>query len=65
MRTGEIDNVLVMAHQQAVLRTARRLLGRDEDAKDAVQEVFMRLLRGHRSIRGDLGAWLYRVTVNI
>ncbi len=25
----------------------------------------MRLLRSHTNIRGDLGAWLYRVTVNI
>jgi RNA polymerase sigma-70 factor (ECF subfamily) len=66
MRADEIDNVLWMAHQQTVLRTARRLLRREEDAKDAAQEALMRLLKGHKGIRGDpWRAWLYRVTVNI
>jgi len=64
MRAEEFD-ALATAHQQAVLRTARRLLRQDEDAMDAVQEVFVRLLRSHANVRGDLGAWLYRVTVNI
>ena len=64
MRAVEFDAVIV-AHQPSVLRTARRLLGHGEDAKDAVQEVFLRLLGKHADVHGDLGAWLYRVTVNI
>ena len=56
---------LVAEHQALVLRTAYRLLGRVEDAQDAAQEVFLRLLRNLRRIEGDPKAWLYRVTVNI
>lgn len=53
------------AHQQRVLRTAYRLLGRMEDAQDACQEVFLRLLRNLDTLDGDPAAWLYRVTVNV
>jgi RNA polymerase sigma-70 factor, ECF subfamily len=64
MREVEFDT-LVRSHEQAVLRTAYRLLGPGEDAKDAVREVFLRLLSNRASVHGNLGAWLYRVTVNI
>lgn len=57
--------VLMAAHQQRVLRTAYRLLGRVEDAQDATQEVFLRLLRNLDRVDGDPQAWLYRVTVNV
>jgi len=56
---------LVALHQQKVLRTAYRLLGRVEDAQDAAQEVFLRLLKNLHRIDGDPQAWLYRVTVNV
>ena len=56
---------LVALHQQKVLRTAYRLLGRLEDAQDAAQEVFLRLLKNMHRIDGDAQAWLYRVTVNV
>ena len=56
---------LVATHQALVLRTAYRLLGRIEDAQDASQEVFLRLLHHLRRIEGDPRAWLYRVTVNV
>ena len=64
MERTEIDT-LVTLHERAVLRTASRLLGPGEDAKDVVQEVFLRLLNNGASIHGNMGAWLYRVTVNI
>jgi RNA polymerase sigma factor (sigma-70 family) len=63
MRAVEFD-VLMTAHQPGVLRAARRLLRHEEDAQDAVQEVFLRLLVGRSNVQGDPGAWLYRVTVN-
>jgi RNA polymerase sigma-70 factor (ECF subfamily) len=62
---GLVFEELVAAHQALVLRTAYRLLGRMEDAQDAAQEVFLRLLRNLRRIEGDPRAWLYRVTVNV
>jgi RNA polymerase sigma-70 factor (ECF subfamily) len=64
LRDVEFD-AFMAAHQEAVLRTARRLLRQGEDAKDAAQEVFLRLLRSRSNVQGDLGAWLYRVTVNV
>lgn len=56
---------IVALHQQKVLRTAYRLLGRVEDAQDAAQEVFLRLLKNLHRIEGDAQGWLYRVTVNV
>jgi RNA polymerase sigma-70 factor, ECF subfamily len=57
---------LIRAHERRVLRLAVRLVGHLEDAQDISQDVFMKL---HRELRRfeeapDLGAWLYRVTVN-
>jgi RNA polymerase sigma-70 factor, ECF subfamily len=62
--SGRFDE-LHAANQQRVLRTALRLLGRLEDAQDAAQEVFLRLLHHLDSVDGDAQAWLYRVTVNV
>lgn len=64
-RTHPSFDEIVSLHQQKVLRTAYRLLGRVEDAQDAAQEVFLRLLKNMHRIDGDPQAWLYRVTVNI
>jgi RNA polymerase sigma-70 factor (ECF subfamily) len=61
---SEFDE-LVAAHRQMVLRTAYRLLGNPEDARDAAQEVFLRLFKNQATIDGDPKAWLYRVTVNV
>lgn len=52
-------------HERMVINTAYRLLGRMEDARDAAQEVFLRLLKNIGRVEGDPKAWLYRVTVNI
>ena len=58
---------LLSTHEQLVLRTAVRLLGRRDDARDAAQEVFLRLYRNLNRIRedADLRPWLYTVTVNV
>ena len=48
-----------------VLRTACRLLGGIEDARDAAQEVFLRLFRNRAGINGDPKAWLYRANANV
>jgi RNA polymerase sigma-70 factor (ECF subfamily) len=58
---------LMEIHEHQVLRTAGRVLGRREEARDAAQEVFLRLYRHLPSIREehDLKPWLYRVTVNV
>jgi RNA polymerase sigma-70 factor, ECF subfamily len=45
---------------------ARRLAGNDEDARDIVQESYLRAYRAVRSFRGDarFSTWLYRITAN-
>ncbi len=58
---------IVNLHESLVLRVAQRILLQGEDAKDAAQEVFIRL---HRTLdrfdeEKDLGPWLYRLTVNV
>ena len=58
---------LVVLHERVVLRFAQRLLLNREAARDAAQEVFLRLYRNIRSIdeRRELSPWLYRTTSNI
>lgn len=58
---------LVSEHENTVLRTAWRLLGNAEDARDIAQEAFLRLHRNLGRLDPDrgIGAWLYRVTVNL
>jgi len=58
---------IIRAHERLVLRTAQRMLANEEDAKDAAQEVFLRLYK-RLSKFGDeheLVPWLYRVSINI
>jgi RNA polymerase sigma-70 factor (ECF subfamily) len=58
---------LIDCYQRKVLSTAWRMLGNREDARDAAQEVFLRVhmyLSGFRSDQ-DFAAWLYRIIVNV
>ena len=45
---------------------AHRLTGNEEDARDVVQEAYLRAYRGLQSFRGDaqFTTWLYRITAN-
>ena len=68
-RSGDAEafDGLMIATEEQVLRLAGRLLGDRELARDAAQEVFLRVfkyLRGFRD-REDFRAWLYRITVNV
>lgn len=58
---------VVICSERRVIRVAWRILGSEEDARDAAQEVFMRLYKHlHRFKREqDFDAWLYRITVNV
>jgi RNA polymerase sigma-70 factor (ECF subfamily) len=56
------------AHHQRLYRLARRLSGRAEDARDLVQETFLRAARAPGSIPAGPSheeAWLVRVLINI
>lgn len=45
---------------------ARRLVSNDDDARDVVQEAYLRAFRSIRKFRGDaqFSTWLYRITAN-
>src|SRR5688500_3131523 len=45
---------------------AKRLTGNEEDARDVVQESYLRAYRGLERFRGDaqFSTWLYRITAN-
>jgi len=45
---------------------ARRLSGNDEDARDVVQEAYLRAWKGIGKFRGDaaFSTWMYRITAN-
>lgn len=58
----------IMIHtQQKVMATAWRMLGNEADARDASQEVFLRVYKylGRFKQEQDFFAWLYTITVNV
>ena len=58
---------LMMAHQQRVMATAWRMLGNREDARDAAQEVFLRLYKHLHKYdpQQEFFGWLYRIIINV
>jgi RNA polymerase sigma-70 factor (ECF subfamily) len=61
-------NALFDAHHQRLYRLARRLSGCSEDARDLVQETFLRAARSPHSVPAGATseeAWLVRVLINI
>lgn len=66
---GSIDafGELIELRERQVLRLAQRLLSDREAARDAAQDVFLRLHRRLSSIKEDqeLTPWLYRTTINV
>jgi RNA polymerase sigma-70 factor (ECF subfamily) len=58
---------IMLATQQRVVSIAWRLLGNSDDARDATQEVYLRVFRylGQFRTGDDFRAWLYRITVNV
>jgi len=58
----------IMIHsQQKVMSLSWRMLGNDADARDASQEVFLRVYKylGRFKQDQDFFAWLYQITVNV
>src|SRR5947209_1589640 len=53
-------------YQSQVFALCYRIVGRSEDAEDAMQGTFVRAFRQARRFRGDssLKTWLYRIAVN-
>jgi RNA polymerase sigma-70 factor (ECF subfamily) len=57
---------LVRRHERRVYNLCYRMLGKEEDARDAAQDAFLTALRKLSSFRGEarFTTWLHRVTVN-
>jgi RNA polymerase sigma-70 factor (ECF subfamily) len=57
---------LVRTHGGRLLSVARRFLGTNEDAEDAVQETFIKAFKSIRTFeeRAQLHTWLHRIVVN-
>ena len=58
---------LVRAYQHRVFGVALRMLGRQADAEDVAQEVFLRVHRAIGEFRGEarLSTWLYGIASNL
>jgi len=63
----ESFNQLVVRWERPIYALAYRTLGREEDARDVVQEAFLRAYRGLRGFKGEakFSSWLYRITLNL
>lgn len=59
-------NTLYRRYGAIVQRRAARILGDEQAGKDALQEVFMRVLRARDQFRGtaSMTTWIYRITTN-
>jgi RNA polymerase sigma-70 factor, ECF subfamily len=57
---------LVRTHGGRLLSVARRFLGSNEDAEDAVQETFIKAFKSIHTFeeRAQLHTWLHRIVVN-
>jgi RNA polymerase sigma-70 factor (ECF subfamily) len=57
---------LVRRHERRVYNIAYRLLGREEDARDAAQDAFISCYRKLSTFRGEalFTTWLHRIAVN-
>lgn len=68
-RTGDREafSELYLAHHAALFRYAAGETGSDDDARDIVQETFIRAWGGLRGFRGDssVARWLFRIARNL
>src|SRR5688572_6276798 len=68
LRSGDdaAYELLVRAYGGRMLAAARRILAREEDAQDAVQEAFLSAFRAIERFEGQsrIGTWLHRIAIN-
>jgi RNA polymerase sigma-70 factor (ECF subfamily) len=62
----EAFETMVRQYGGRMLATARRLLGNEQDANDAVQQAFISVFRSIAGFNGEakLSTWLHRIVVN-
>lgn len=68
LRAGDEDafELVVRTFSGRLLAVTRRILGSDEDARDAVQDAFLSAFRSLERFEGGslLSTWLHRIAVN-
>jgi RNA polymerase sigma-70 factor (ECF subfamily) len=66
---GDTDsfNQLVLRWERPIFALAYRVIGREEEARDVVQETFLRAFRGIKNFRGQakFSSWVYRIALNL
>jgi RNA polymerase sigma-70 factor (ECF subfamily) len=66
---GDVDsfNQLVLRWERPIFALAYRVIGREEEARDVVQETFLRAFRGIGNFRGQakFSSWVYRIALNL
>jgi RNA polymerase sigma-70 factor (ECF subfamily) len=66
---GDADsfNQLVRRWERPIYALAYRTIGREEEARDIVQETFMRAFRALPGFKGQakFSSWLYRIALNL
>jgi RNA polymerase sigma-70 factor (ECF subfamily) len=65
-RNEEAFETMVRQYGGRMLATARRLLGNEHDANDAVQQAFISVFKSIAGFNGEarLSTWLHRIVVN-
>ena len=68
-RSGDLDsfNQLITRWERPIYALAYRVIGQEEDARDVVQETFLRAFRGIGAFKGQakFSSWLYRIALNL
>jgi RNA polymerase sigma-70 factor, ECF subfamily len=66
---GDTDsfNHLIKRWERPIYALAYRTIGREDDARDVVQETFLRAFRGLGGFKGQakFSSWLYRIALNL
>jgi len=66
---GDTDsfNQLILRWERPIYALAYRTIGREEEARDVVQEAFLRAFRALPGFKGQakFSSWLYRITLNL
>lgn len=62
----EAFNLLVYRWERRIYGLTLRMLGRDDEAKDATQETFISAYRNLAKFRGEakFSSWIYRIALN-
>lgn len=68
LRAGDNQafETLIRQYGGRLLSVARRIVGNDDDAREAVHEAFVSAFRARAQFQGDarISTWLHRITVN-